>query len=164
MHRVAIELGRDVDRLESQTHNAAHASAQWHDPTPATRRLPICGNDRRRHDIPTLLHIVIYEPLQKHLVHIGAAAITADRPPVIEQRAEDLVPGRGQNNDRRAHAEFPLTQLVGGGRGITNVGPAPQINLPGFAGEKKNVGFMSPKPEVPSLCCDAMGSSGLMSG
>src|SRR5271157_3095485 len=35
--------------------------------------------------------------------------------------------------------------------GITNVGPAPQITLPGLNGDRKNVGFMSPKPNSPPV-------------
>src|SRR5262249_12543205 len=32
------------------------------------------------------------------------------------------------------------------------VGPAPQINLPGFAGDKKNVGLRSPIPKALAGC------------
>src|ERR1700733_3654878 len=42
---------------------------------------------------------------------------------------------------------WPTSALVA--VGITIVGPVPQINLPGFAGDRKNVGFMSPKPDCP---------------
>src|SRR5947209_7278402 len=41
----------------------------------------------------------------------------------------------------------PSAVLVSVGRMIA--GPKPQINLPGFAGERKKVGFMSPKPNCP---------------
>ena len=34
---------------------------------------------------------------------------------------------------------------------MTNAGPTPQINLPGLAGERKNVGFMSPRPYAPPV-------------
>jgi hypothetical protein len=48
---------------------------------------------------------------------------------------------------------WPRTLLVA--VGSTNTGPAPQINLCGFAGEKKNVGIVSPNPNTPALCSTA---------
>ena len=39
---------------------------------------------------------------------------------------------------------LPIRESVAVGK--VNVGPTPQINSPGFAGEKKNVGLMSPSP------------------
>src|SRR5215470_4982278 len=44
----------------------------------------------------------------------------------------------------RLNLPFPKSLSVAVGN--VNVGPAPQINSPGFAGDKKNVGFMSPSP------------------
>jgi hypothetical protein len=41
---------------------------------------------------------------------------------------------------------FPLPIKESVAVGKVNVGPTPQINSPGFAGEKKNVGLMSPSP------------------
>src|SRR5580658_985560 len=42
----------------------------------------------------------------------------------------------------------PSTRPVAVGK--ANIGPAPQINLFGLAGEKKKVGVMSPKPKTPA--------------
>src|SRR5271170_2535746 len=47
------------------------------------------------------------------------------------------------------HFPWPKTELVA--VGSTKAGPAPQINLPGFAGDRKNVGFRSPNPKAPWL-------------
>src|SRR5262245_24074497 len=42
------------------------------------------------------------------------------------------------------HLPAPRFRSVAVGR--VNVGPRPQINSPGFAGERKNVGLKSPNP------------------
>jgi len=47
----------------------------------------------------------------------------------------------------------PKNSLVAVGK--TNTGPAAQISLCGLAGERKNVGVMSPKPNTPALFCTA---------
>ena len=39
---------------------------------------------------------------------------------------------------------FPKSESVAVGN--VNVGPSPQISSPGFAGERKKVGLMSPSP------------------
>src|SRR5215813_6114643 len=44
----------------------------------------------------------------------------------------------------RLNLPFPSSLSVAVGN--VNVGPTPQISSPDFAGDKKNVGFMSPSP------------------
>src|SRR5262245_34063338 len=41
---------------------------------------------------------------------------------------------------------LPLPRSLSVAVGNVNVGPTPQISSPGFAGDKKNVGLMSPSP------------------
>src|SRR5580700_4650087 len=48
----------------------------------------------------------------------------------------------------------PRTRPVAVGK--ANIGPAPQITLCGLAGEKKNVGVMSPKPNTPAWACTSI--------
>src|SRR5690348_4993697 len=45
----------------------------------------------------------------------------------------------------------PSTRPVAVGK--ANMGPAPQLILCGLAGEKKNVGVMSPNPSTPAWAC-----------
>src|ERR1019366_3264729 len=49
----------------------------------------------------------------------------------------------------RLNLPWPRMALVA--VGITNAGPTPQISLPGLPGDRKNDGFMSPKPNSPPL-------------
>ena len=44
------------------------------------------------------------------------------------------------------HWLVPSRESVAVGR--VNVGPAPQMSLPGFAGDRKNVGLRSPSPKA----------------
>src|SRR5271170_2915731 len=53
------------------------------------------------------------------------------------------------NEGPRLHFPCPSTGFVAVGNTI--VGPAPQISLPGFAGDRKNDGFRSPNPDAPWL-------------
>src|SRR5580704_11069013 len=46
---------------------------------------------------------------------------------------------------------FPCPRIWLVAVGITNAGPPPQISLPGLAGDRKNVGFISPKPYWPPV-------------
>jgi hypothetical protein len=44
------------------------------------------------------------------------------------------------------HLLLPSSESVA--VGSVNVGPTPQMNSPGFAGDRKNVGLMSPIPKA----------------
>src|SRR5215469_10465725 len=46
---------------------------------------------------------------------------------------------------------LPWPRIVLVAVGITNAGPMPQINFPGFPGERKREGFKSPKPYSPPV-------------
>jgi hypothetical protein len=46
---------------------------------------------------------------------------------------------------------FPWPRIVLVAVGMTKAGPTPQISLPGFAGDRKNVEFMSPSPNSPPV-------------
>src|SRR4051794_26307068 len=48
----------------------------------------------------------------------------------------------------------PSTRLVAVGN--WNTGPTPQVSLLDFAGERKNVGVMSPKPNTPAVFCTSV--------
>jgi hypothetical protein len=45
-----------------------------------------------------------------------------------------------------AHLPLPSNESVA--VGSVNVGPTPQMISPGFAGDRKNVGLMSPSPKA----------------
>src|ERR1035441_5644719 len=53
------------------------------------------------------------------------------------------------NDGPRLNWPCPVMSLVAVGR--MNVGPTPQMILPGLAGERKNEGFMSPSPYSPPV-------------
>src|SRR5258708_10657193 len=49
---------------------------------------------------------------------------------------------------------FPCPRNVLVAVGNWKTGPTPQINLPGFAGDRKRVGNISPKPNTPAPGAD----------
>ena len=76
--------------------------------------------------------------------------MTGDGPVVVRKNPDRKVRGLNQHDYSWTHAEFPLAQISRIGRGRQHkVGPTPQIILL-FFGERKNVGFMSPKPKTRS--------------
>ena len=65
--------------------------------------------------------------------------------------------GRGEYHDGRAYAEFPLPELFSRGRGHQECRTGAPDQLGGFGGEKKKVGFRSPKPNHPWVSCITFG-------
>src|SRR5260370_2820574 len=52
---------------------------------------------------------------------------------------------------------FPVPRTSSEAVGRRNVGPAPQMIFPAFAGERKKDGLRSPKPKVPCCACAKFG-------
>src|ERR1035441_8224388 len=117
VHCIAVQLSQDVNWLVSQLHDSSHAATEGQRQYVAAACPPVGGDNRRRGEIPALLHVVVDEPLQQHLVDWGTAPRTRNRPDVIDQGANDPFPRRGQQNDSRPHAELSLAKLIGGSRG-----------------------------------------------
>src|SRR5258705_5640914 len=98
MDCVAVEVHCDVDRLIPETHDASRTTAKGHRPhasaggvIPRGRfacglTMPVRGDDRRGGQIPTLLHVVVDEVLQQHLVYRRAVSGTGNGPDVVDQR------------------------------------------------------------------------------
>src|ERR1039457_179 len=117
IHSIAVQLSQDVNWLVSQLHDSSHAATEGQRQYVAAACPPVGGDNRRRGEIPALLHVVVDEPLQQHLVDWGTAPRTRNRPDVIDQGADDPLPRRSQQNDSRPHAELSLPKLIGGSRG-----------------------------------------------
>src|SRR5208337_2145714 len=88
MHCVAIELTCDIDGLESDLHDSSHATTEGNYRLVTARGTPIGGDDRRGSEVPPLLHVVVDEPLQQHLVHHCPLVWPSHRPDVVDQCAK----------------------------------------------------------------------------
>lgn len=76
MHSIAISLNVNIHGLKSKFHHSSHAATERHRPHASVRcgRIPIGGDDRLGGEVPALLHVVINEVLQKHLIDVRTAA------------------------------------------------------------------------------------------
>ncbi len=165
MDGVAVEVCRDVDRLDAETHDTADASAKGDGPSASWRGVisvsgvavglvvPVCRDDWAAVYVPALLQVVGDEVLQGHLVYRRAMRRTCDRPDVVDEKAEGPVPRLNESDNRWAKLNFPCPRTVLVAVGKTIAGPTPQMIFPGLAGERKKVGLMSPMPYSPPVTC-----------
>src|ERR1035441_5220509 len=73
---VAKKLCGDVHRLKSDLHDSSHATTERHGPYVAAARSPVGGEDGRRGDVPTMLHVVVNGVLQQELIDRRTATRT----------------------------------------------------------------------------------------
>jgi hypothetical protein len=113
-------------------------------------RLPVVARFRLQRHPESHLGIVGQERLQEGLVDVRPAALACERPQVIGEQPVGPGPPLAQSDGRGSRPPTGRCRAPRRSRSAAgNTGPAPQIQpWNSSLGEKKNDGFMSPRPNV----------------
>ena len=116
---VVVGGNRCVYRLIAHSEDAAEATADRHGPFLTSRCKPVHRDDRRRGQVPAVLHVVVDEWLGEAGIYRWPQRIAADRPLIVEQHAEHPMSRRRQEHGRRAEQDSarPENRIAGGRNG-----------------------------------------------
>src|SRR5262245_57033455 len=102
-HCVVQTLNAGVDSLGVDLEQTPDASANRHDPTITRRRGPVRGDHRARDEVPAVLHVVIDERTERHLID---AHVAGSSPDVVGDYSNEPGPAVRQGGGRRSSAHF----------------------------------------------------------
>src|SRR5208282_6853545 len=116
MDGIAISLNADVHRLKSKFHDSSDAATEWYRPhaSAGRGRVPVCGEDGLRGQVPALFHVVVDEVLQQHLIDVRTASPTGDRPDVVDEYAQHEMAWHHQSDDVGPQSKLSLPQVLAG--------------------------------------------------
>ena len=96
--RIVEALYLGVHRLAADAEDLAHATAQGNRPGIVAVGFPVCRDNGRRHQIPSVGKVVVDKRLNQRGVDIIAVVITGKRPEVARQSPKKPWPANGQGN------------------------------------------------------------------